>query len=166
MKFKVFTANTIQEAMAQVKNELGMDAVILHTRRFNKGGIFGYLGKEMVEVMAAIDDKKPEKPKSAKVEIKEPEPIKYIEQPNIMPANPPVITDNSIAKEPNNDKVNYLPPQVSVKAYQGNKDSQEQDHKIKELEQELSNMKKMLEQVINDSKNRKTNQSNANIKQL
>ena len=66
MKFKVFTANTIQEAMTQVKSELGMDAVILHTRRFNKGGIFGYLGKEMVEVMAAIDDKQQEKVKLPK----------------------------------------------------------------------------------------------------
>ena len=71
MKFKVFTANTIQEAMAQVKSELGMDAVILHTRRFNKGGIFGYLGKEMVEVMAAIDDKQQEKVKLPKEEFKE-----------------------------------------------------------------------------------------------
>ena len=71
MKFKVFTANTIQEAMAQVKSELGMDAVILHTRRFNKGGIFGYLGKEMVEVMAAIDDKQQEKVKLPKEELDE-----------------------------------------------------------------------------------------------
>lgn len=43
------------EAMANVKQELGRDAVILHTRRFKKGGIFGFFGKEMVEVMAAID---------------------------------------------------------------------------------------------------------------
>ena len=43
------------EAMAHVKQDLGRDAVILHTRRFKKGGIFGFFGKEMVEVMAAID---------------------------------------------------------------------------------------------------------------
>ncbi len=42
-------------AMANVKQELGREAVILHTRRFKKGGIFGFWGKEMVEVMAAID---------------------------------------------------------------------------------------------------------------
>lgn len=42
--------------MAQVKSDLGRDAVILHTRRFRKGGVMGYFGHEMVEVMAAIDN--------------------------------------------------------------------------------------------------------------
>lgn len=42
-------------AMANVKQELGREAVILHTRRYKKGGIFGLWGKEMVEVMAAVD---------------------------------------------------------------------------------------------------------------
>ncbi|MEG6585899.1 flagellar biosynthesis protein FlhF [Dendrosporobacter sp. 1207_IL3150] len=55
MKVKVFTTSSMQDAMNQVKNELGRDAVILHTRRFKKGGLFGFFGKEMVEVMAAVD---------------------------------------------------------------------------------------------------------------
>lgn len=55
MKVKVFTAETINEAMANVKNELGRDAVILHTKRFRKGGLWGFFGKEMVEVMAAVE---------------------------------------------------------------------------------------------------------------
>ena len=41
--------------MAQVKNVLGRDAIILHTRTFRKGGILGFFSKEKVEVMAAID---------------------------------------------------------------------------------------------------------------
>lgn len=41
--------------MHQVKNDLGRDAVILHTRRFQKGGILGFFSREMVEVMAAAD---------------------------------------------------------------------------------------------------------------
>ena len=41
--------------MAQVKSALGRDAIILHTRRFKKGGFAGFFGKEMVEVMAAVD---------------------------------------------------------------------------------------------------------------
>jgi len=41
--------------MAQVKNVLGRDAIILHTRTFRKGGILGYFAKEKVEVMAGID---------------------------------------------------------------------------------------------------------------
>jgi flagellar biosynthesis protein FlhF len=55
MKVKVFTAQSMQEAMSQVKNDLGRDAVILHTRRLKKGGILGFGGKEMIEVMAAVE---------------------------------------------------------------------------------------------------------------
>ena len=43
--------------MAQVKNVLGRDAIILHTRTFRKGGLFGFLSKEKVEVLAAPDTK-------------------------------------------------------------------------------------------------------------
>lgn len=46
----------MQEAMNKVKVALGRDAIILHTRKFRKGGIGGFLGREMVEVMAAADN--------------------------------------------------------------------------------------------------------------
>ncbi len=59
MKVKVFTASNIQDAMAQVKGDLGRDAVILHTRRFRKGGFLGFFGREMVEVMAALNTPPP-----------------------------------------------------------------------------------------------------------
>ncbi|HWR40592.1 MAG TPA: flagellar biosynthesis protein FlhF [Patescibacteria group bacterium] len=55
MKVKMFTAPNINEAMAQVKQDLGRDAVILHTRRLKKGGIMGFFAKEVVEVMAALE---------------------------------------------------------------------------------------------------------------
>lgn len=45
----------MQEAMGQVKTELGRDAVILHTRRFRKGGFLGLFSQQKVEVMAAVD---------------------------------------------------------------------------------------------------------------
>lgn len=62
MKVKVFTANNMQDAMAQVKADLGRDAVILHTRRFRKGGFLGFFGHEVVEVMAALDTPPPPPP--------------------------------------------------------------------------------------------------------
>ena len=39
-----------------VKDELGRDAVILHTKRYKQGGFLGYKAKEVVEVTAAVDD--------------------------------------------------------------------------------------------------------------
>ena len=46
----------MKEAMEQVKEELGRDAVILHTKKYREGGFMGYNGKEVVEVTAAIED--------------------------------------------------------------------------------------------------------------
>lgn len=56
MRIKVFQAATMKEAMAQVKDELGDDAVILHTKKIKKGGILGYGAKEFFEVTAALDE--------------------------------------------------------------------------------------------------------------
>ena len=47
--------------MAMVKDELGIDAVILHTKKYKKGGFLGYKSKEIVEVTAAVEDK-PKRP--------------------------------------------------------------------------------------------------------
>ena len=46
----------MKEAMEQVKEELGRDAVILHTKKYREGGFMGYNGKEVVEVTAAIEE--------------------------------------------------------------------------------------------------------------
>ncbi len=39
-----------------VKDEMGRDAVILHTKRYRQGGFLGYRSKEVVEVTAALED--------------------------------------------------------------------------------------------------------------
>lgn len=54
MQVKKFEAPTMQEALENIKRELGPEAVILQTKR-NKGG-FGLLGKVSVEVTAAVAD--------------------------------------------------------------------------------------------------------------
>ncbi len=56
MNIKVFKAADLKEAMAMVKDEMGRDAVILHTKRYRQGGFLGYKSKEVVEVTAAVDD--------------------------------------------------------------------------------------------------------------
>ena len=43
------------EALAEVKNDLGLDAVILQTRRLRQGGFLGMMATEVIEVTAAID---------------------------------------------------------------------------------------------------------------
>ncbi len=45
----------MQEAMLKIKLDLGPEAIILHSRKFRQGGFLGFFGKEMLEVLAAID---------------------------------------------------------------------------------------------------------------
>ncbi|HUU83364.1 MAG TPA: flagellar biosynthesis protein FlhF [Phycisphaerae bacterium] len=53
MKLKTFQARTMAQVLAQVKRALGRDAVILHTRTFTQGGLFGWGGHPVVEITAA-----------------------------------------------------------------------------------------------------------------
>ncbi|NMB46792.1 MAG: flagellar biosynthesis protein FlhF [Firmicutes bacterium] len=55
MRVKKFTGSTMQEAVAQIRDEFGRDAVILDTRLAKRGGIWGLFGKKYVEVTAALD---------------------------------------------------------------------------------------------------------------
>ncbi len=55
MRIKKFTAPSMKEAMAQMKKELGGDAVILKSNKVKSGGILDFIGKEMFEILAAVD---------------------------------------------------------------------------------------------------------------
>jgi flagellar biosynthesis protein FlhF len=53
METKTYCAATMAEAVAEVKRDLGRDAVILHTRSFRKGGLLGLGGRPVWEVTAS-----------------------------------------------------------------------------------------------------------------
>ena len=58
MQIKRFEANSMSEALQQVKRELGSDAVILSARSLKRGrGIWGKIRSSGVEVTAAMDTK-------------------------------------------------------------------------------------------------------------
>lgn len=52
MRLKTYHAFSMAEALAAVKQDLGPSAVILHTRTFKRGGIFGFFQRTIVEVTA------------------------------------------------------------------------------------------------------------------
>ncbi len=53
MNAKTYKAETMGEALAEIKRDLGRDAVILHTRNVRRGGLLGFIGgKLMWEVTA------------------------------------------------------------------------------------------------------------------
>lgn len=55
MRIKRYVADNMQSAVAMVKADFGDDAVILHTKRFKRGGLFGLFGRPKVEIVAAIE---------------------------------------------------------------------------------------------------------------
>ncbi len=58
MKIRRYIGNTTQEAMGKLRKELGSDAIILHTRKIKKPGVFGMLQKSLIEIVAAVDEEK------------------------------------------------------------------------------------------------------------
>ncbi|MEM9083803.1 MAG: flagellar biosynthesis protein FlhF [Planctomycetota bacterium] len=56
MAIKTFRAKTAAEALSQVKQELGRDAVILHTRTERSGGILGIGKHTVIEITATTQD--------------------------------------------------------------------------------------------------------------
>ena len=66
MNLKRYRVNNIQEALQQIKKDLGPDAIIVSTRQVREGGsAFGLFGKTMLEVTAARDDKRAAKQEPA-----------------------------------------------------------------------------------------------------
>jgi flagellar biosynthesis protein FlhF len=56
MRIKKFVGQDIKTLTEQMKQELGVDAIVLNSRRVPRGGVFGKLGKDMIEITAAIDE--------------------------------------------------------------------------------------------------------------
>ncbi|MDD3267767.1 MAG: flagellar biosynthesis protein FlhF [Syntrophomonadaceae bacterium] len=56
MIIKKFVAKDFQSALKQAKEEMGRDAIILHTSKVKRGGIFSFLFTPRVEITVAIDD--------------------------------------------------------------------------------------------------------------
>lgn len=73
MQVKTVRASSVKEAMEQIKDELGSDAVLLHTKKYREGGMLG--GEEMIEVTAAVDETQARVPRSASAYVPPPAPI-------------------------------------------------------------------------------------------
>ena len=63
MQVKTIRASSVKEAMEQIKDELGSDAVLLHTKKYREGGVLG--GVDMIEVTAAVDESQARTPRPA-----------------------------------------------------------------------------------------------------
>ncbi|WP_136604720.1 flagellar biosynthesis protein FlhF [Paenibacillus dokdonensis] len=68
MRVKRYLVDTMPEAMLQIRNDLGSDAVILSTKETKIGGFLGMFRQKKIEVIAAVENeeqtkaKKPQSP--------------------------------------------------------------------------------------------------------
>lgn len=72
MQIKKFVGATLREATERMREELGPNAIILNTRKVSSGKLLNFLGKEMLEITAAIDEHPlPQKKTSETVKAKQ-----------------------------------------------------------------------------------------------
>src|SRR6056297_1059887 len=62
MKVKKYRGESIQDVIFKVKADLGPEAVIIEKRKFTEGGIFGFFGRTVFEVVAALEEQKTASP--------------------------------------------------------------------------------------------------------
>ncbi|MEW4307312.1 flagellar biosynthesis protein FlhF [Rossellomorea marisflavi] len=81
MRVKKYRADSMNDAMAKVRKDLGSDAVILHSKQIQSGGILGLFKKRGVEVIAALDPDQTETEDHVKMErVQDPTPHPVINQ--------------------------------------------------------------------------------------
>jgi flagellar biosynthesis protein FlhF len=102
MIIKKFVAESMNEALARVKQELGDDAVILQSRKVEKDGLLNFIGKSGVEVTAATPDRNPPPPRKSEQNLKQNQKDmlrKSIEPKHNMPLGTRRYSENSSLKK-------------------------------------------------------------------
>lgn len=85
MRLKTYIVDNVADAIPQIKRDLGADALILSTKKVQKGGIFGFFQKEKLEVIAAIESKTAE---TAKRQLDKEQPVPVFAEPEMAQPNP------------------------------------------------------------------------------
>ena len=114
MIIKKYTAPTMTEALAKVRDDLGSDAVILNTRSNRKGSVFDFIGRSVVEVTAAVDEKPLDKKGNGSVYTgRSPGPISPSDA-RLYPPERPVSYEPSNVKRPGDVSVKSLGDRVNI----------------------------------------------------
>ncbi|AOH48492.1 MAG: flagellar biosynthesis protein FlhF [Centipeda sp. (in: firmicutes)] len=106
MQVRTVRASSVKEAMEQIKDELGSDAVLLHTKKYREGGVLG--GEEMIEVTAAVDETQARVPHTPSVYVPPAAPI--------LPSN--VLNQYRLAEQPLQDGAAAMPARGVLPTYE------------------------------------------------
>lgn len=92
MNLKTFRGNSMAQALAEVKKDLGRDAVILHTRTLRVGGVLGVGAKAIVEITASDADPALASPRARTPKPRPRSRVPATRLPATIPAPPPPST--------------------------------------------------------------------------
>lgn len=175
MRIKKYRAKDMKEALVRIKQDFGSEAVILHSRNVIVGGIFGFFGRQMVEVTAGteinlLEDKVPKrKPKEFNVDknvtgIKTYQNVqKKIDIKDDLPAVPTekreIVVEKS--KEPS-VKVLDIDDSCPV-VLSGGKQVEELSDKVARVEDHLDDLSNGLKVVVNNIKAINMKHFNSNL---
>lgn len=132
MKVKRYIVNDMNEAMIKIKSELGIDAVILNTRKIKAGGFFKFFKKPLLEVVAAIDDPVISKP------VTKSKPSEPVVEKEVVPK----VSEASIEKS----QVQGINPSVELSQSNDNKELQELKLMVSNLIKKVENIEHMSPQ--------------------
>jgi flagellar biosynthesis protein FlhF len=141
MRLKTYTVNSMPEGMAQIKKDMGEDALILNTKKVKTRGFFGLFTKEKLEIIAAVETE-PGKhmPKPAKPEAKPAEHMPYPkEAPEAMGHHGHAFAQVMAGRKAPQPERNGLYPEP-------------QESTSGELMRELKNIKKMMVGVMEEDR--------------
>ncbi|WP_026692472.1 flagellar biosynthesis protein FlhF [Peribacillus kribbensis] len=133
MKIKKYITPTMTQAMEQIKNELGNDAVILNSKVTHSGGFLGLFKKRNFEVLAAIDSK-PQAASLVKSSVEEDRII--VENPFLQQDPPPVHAGSGT--------------RAAAETGQGSPEAGADSGGPKEILAELESLKQMLKEMDSD----------------
>jgi flagellar biosynthesis protein FlhF len=100
MIIKKYIVNDMNEALNKIKSELGIDAVIISSRKIKKGGIFGIFSKKLIEVTAgAYETQKHDVYETNKDSTSMEESIKALKKAMEKHSNKPLLSEDTYARK-------------------------------------------------------------------
>lgn len=128
MVIKKYTASNMNEALTRIRYELGKNAVIISQRKVRKPGISGFFSGKMIEVTAAVENSSFKKETSS------------FAKPN---------NESNI-----NSSIENLKKVMAKEIQSKNKREPEEqkNFNVTSLENEMNEMKKLLNTVVNNTK--------------
>lgn len=128
MVIKKYTASNMNEALTRIRYELGKNAVIISQRKVRKPGISGFFSGKMIEVTAAVENSSFKK-----------EPSSFAKPNN----------ESNI-----NSSIENLKKVMAKEIESKNKKEPEEqkNFNVNSLENEMNEMKKLLNTVVNNTK--------------